>query len=128
MNKINSFLIVYSLFLFSSCSNSNIENIEGEWMAEGYSCLETKNITERIKITKEDSIYYGIKLTGDDCIQAGDTSWVGVKRDNKIIGKIKGFNPIINEYIKANCEVIENSGNLYLSVDNYLLITMKRTK
>ena len=120
----------FSVFLFSaalwSCSTSNFQNIEGEWVVEGYNCDNISSIQENIKILKEAEIFYAIKLTGDACIEAGDTSWFGTEKEEKIVGRIKGMNPQTREFRWSKCEIYENLGFLFLSVDNYMVLKMKR--
>lgn len=120
---IYTFLIATVLI---SCSNSDFNNIEGEWIAEGYNCKNLTGLSEEIKIDKRGSVFYAIKLTGDECIQAGDTTWYGNVKGDTIIGKIKGMNPQTREFEWIQCEVYENMDFLFLSVDKYMVLKMKK--
>lgn len=109
-----------------SCSSSNFKNIEGVWIAEGYNCENLSNLSEEIRIDKKVDTYYAIKVTGDDCIPSGDTTWIGKIKDDKVMGKIKGMNPSTREFVWHDCEIYENLNFLFLSVDKTLILKMRR--
>lgn len=109
-----------------TCTTSNFGDIEGEWMAEGYNCENKTGLTEEIVIDQSGDLFFAIKITGDDCIQAGDSTWFGKVKEDKIIGEAKGMNPQTREYEWFECEVYENLGFLYLSVDKYMVLKMRR--
>lgn len=126
MKRLKHILIYSIATLLLSCSTSDFDNVEGEWIAEGYNCENLTGLSEVIKINKQGNIFYAIKLTGDDCIQAGDTTWYGEVKKDKIIGKIKGMNAQTREIEWIECEVYENLGFLFLSVDKYMVLEMKK--
>ena len=103
----NAILFTFITFLVS-CSTSNFNNIEGVWFADGYSCENATNLTEKIRIDKEDNTYFAIKLTGDNCISDGDTTWFGEIKGDKLIGRIKGVNSLTREFVWHDCEIYEN--------------------
>ena len=105
-----------TLFTLVSCSTPNFNKIEGTWMATGYNCENQINLSEKINIIKNNDTYYGIKITGDNCIIAGDTAWFGNVKNDRIIGRIKGINPITFAIEWKTCEIFENLGYLFLSV------------
>jgi|AVFP01.1.fsa_nt_gi hypothetical protein len=125
MKKIKLILTFLISTLLFSCSSSDFDNIEGEWIAEGYNCENLTGLSEEIRIDKKGSVFYAIKLTGDNCIQAGDTTWYGDVKGDRIIGKIKGMNPQTRDFEWSQCEVYENMGFLFLSVDKYMVLKMK---
>lgn len=112
--------------LLISCTTDNFSDIEGEWLAEGYNCENLVGLKEEINIEKHHNTFYAIKITGDDCIQAGDTSWFGRVENDRIAGKVKGMNPQTSEYKWTDCEIFENRNHLYLYIDQYRVLIMER--
>lgn len=125
--KVQTIIIIFFCLVFLlSCSTSNFKNIEGVWVAEGYNCEDLTNLSEEIRIDKKDNFYFAIKLTGDNCIPAGDTTWIGEIIEDKIVGEIKGMNPNTREFEFFECEIYENLGLLFLSVDKTLVLKLRK--
>jgi len=87
--KISLFsLLLISLFLFVSCEDVTPNepeeegpiNLSGEWTGDNYECplgitLQVAQIT--IAHDLETGSVVAVKLTGDDCVPGGDTTFVG---------------------------------------------------
>ncbi len=53
-------------------------NLSGIWIGSGYTCEDSKSfLTERVNIVQVDSSLTATKITGDNCVHAGDTTWLG---------------------------------------------------
>ena len=46
--------------------------------------------------------------------------------EDKVVGEIKGMNPQTREFRWSECEIYENLGFLFLSVDKTLILKMRR--
>jgi hypothetical protein len=125
--KIITHILSYSIAtILLACSTPDFSNLEGQWIAEGYNCENLTDLSEDINIQMKDSVFYATKITGDNCIPAGDTSWYGELNTDKITGKIKGINPQTNKYEWKECEIYESRGTLLLSIDKYIILQMKK--
>ena len=126
MNSLRSFSLFFLIASFYSCSTSSFDNIEGKWIASGYNCEDLTGLSETIEIVKNGDELLAIKLTGDKCIPAGDTTWHGSINGDLIIGKIKGMNPQTREIEWHDCKIDEYHGTLFVSVEDYLVLKMMR--
>lgn len=67
-------------------SDTSVENssqavpldLSGIWISSDYTCPDRKGfLTERVNIDQVDSSLTATKITGDNCVHAGDTTWLG---------------------------------------------------
>ncbi len=79
-------LITVIIFISISCSKEemnpeqeNIVDLSGEWLGEGYDCPWGVQHNERISIEHnlETSEVVATKITGDDCVTAGNITFTG---------------------------------------------------
>ncbi|MEZ4621949.1 MAG: hypothetical protein R2867_41460, partial [Caldilineaceae bacterium] len=63
-------------------------NLTGEWLAEGYTCKGTEP-PEKIIIEHKEGLVTATKITGDDCISAGEITWVGVFQEKEFIVQVQ---------------------------------------
>ncbi|MBO6515881.1 MAG: hypothetical protein JJ975_04950 [Bacteroidia bacterium] len=122
--------IVCSAFALSifSCSQKTPNNIEGTWIAKGYTCYNRTDLTETILVSKQGNQYLAVKITGDDCIPAGDTTWY-VETTSDLItyaGMVKGINKQTLQVEWQPCEIEFLGGRLFLSVQGYDVLIMHR--
>jgi hypothetical protein len=63
-----------------------VKDLEGTWDATGYTC-ETSIALEKIKITVTGNKITAVKITGDNCVPAGEITWEGTLSGNIISGR-----------------------------------------
>ena len=115
--------ILLVLFTLTSCK----DKIIGTWKATGYNCYEKDNLVEEIQVTKNKDTYYAVKITGDNCIPAGDTTWFGKAIDPKIIkGKVYGLNYKTQKKGTEDCEIHFHNDSLHMIIDNEVVIFMSK--
>ena len=78
----------------------SIWNLEGNWIGKGYTCwgnLDNNGnpilLDEEISISQEGDYVIATKVTGDQCVKAGEKTWEGQIIGNRIIGIIYGRGP-----------------------------------
>jgi len=70
--------------VFSSAKATGI-NLAGNWSGTGYSC-ETGPLTEQVQISINQDNLVATKITGDDCVPAGNTTFQGTVPDPVSVG------------------------------------------
>ncbi len=105
--------VVDSTAVFPNLSGPSID-LSGDWVGKNYRCssqadpLGTELMEQHIQIIQDDTTLVATKITGDDCVPAGNTTWEGeivdlVWEANKslhgthIFGTIYGSNPVSGE-------------------------------
>jgi hypothetical protein len=73
--------IVLSSFFVGCVKEATPVDLTGEWIGTGYRCTADTDI-ERVKIVHEGSNITATKITGDQCVPAGSTTFEG-SFDNK---------------------------------------------
>jgi hypothetical protein len=88
LKKLNIMSILFLYVLLSGCSEQAKGGLNGTWIGD-YSCTNVKGtISEEIKITQDNDFYLvATKITGDDCVPAGEKSFEGrISKPIKCIG------------------------------------------
>lgn len=77
--------------------NSNNIDLNGNWIGKGYSCWDNVDANgdyiekdQEISITHKSNQVVATKITGDNCVQAGEKTWEGEISGNWIEGFIYG--------------------------------------
>ena len=118
-----------SLFLFTTLlfSCGSIYNLNGTWIATGYECPNHQRKIEIIEINQDRDSVIATKLEGDHCIEAGEITFLGEIRDDKIVGVMNAGNPTTKERIQYPMEmIILNNDSLVLEIDEGKRITFSR--
>lgn len=119
-----SFLLLLFLSSFVSCENT--PNLEGCWKAIGYTCIERAPDYEVVKIEESNGDLIAIKVVGDNCIQAGDTTWVASKLFfGGYSTKIKGINNY-GETKYFDVEMVIQDANTFSVVSDFSTIDFIR--
>jgi len=79
-------LILFTSLIFTGCSSD--KGLSGEWVGQ-YQCPNVQgDIAEQVKIVQDKDFYIkATKITGDDCVLAGQVSFEGrISQPIKCIG------------------------------------------
>lgn len=118
------------LTLMFSCvspiSPINENELAGKWESHDYSCDTDFNIHEKIMISRQDDRYVAIKLTGDNCINVGDTTWYAYFENGVLKGKIFGLNPETYQIQKYDCTFQKVMEDLHLLVEGKLALRYRK--
>lgn len=78
--------------LFFRTSTDDLANVDisGEWMGWGYTCGSSTRTTQTIDFIVDGDDVTAVKITGDDCIAAGETTWEGSRNGPEMDGEIFG--------------------------------------
>jgi len=68
---------------------SPASRLAGIWMGYGYDCVLDEEPPERIRIQVDGGTITAIKITGDDCIRAGEVTWTGTFSKGKFPVRIQ---------------------------------------
>ena len=94
------------------------QDLTGKWLGKGYGCgPNNQNLDQEISITQNGNKVVAIKITGDDCIGAGQKTWEGIISGSQIKGSNYGKPPWQEKPTKYdNLDIrIENSDLLIWS-------------
>ena len=93
------------------------QDLTGKWLGKGYRCLSNERLDQEISITQNGNKVVAIKITGDDCIGAGEKTWEGIISGSQIKGSNYGKPPWQEKPTKYdNLDIrIENSDLLIWS-------------
>ena len=69
------------------------QDLTGKWLGKGYRCLSNERLDQEISITQNGNKVVAIKITGDDCIGAGQKTWEGIISGSQIKGSWYGGFP-----------------------------------
>ena len=69
------------------------QDLTGKWLGKGYRCLSNERLDQEISITQNGNKVVAIKITGDDCIGAGQKTWEGIISGSQIKGSRYGKFP-----------------------------------
>jgi hypothetical protein len=108
-------------------ANSTDINLSGFWLAEGYTCRGNE-LPERISLEHKDGLVTATKVTGDDCVGAGEITWVGVyapKEFDVQIQSSSGPNTALF-YINGKVQVINNNSVIVSSRAGSIKYTRSR--
>ena len=102
------------------------QNLTGKWLGKNYGC--GPNTTDQeISITQNGNKVVAIKITGDDCIGAGQKTWEGIISGNQIKGSRYGKPPWEEKpsrYDDLDIKIINNDLLIFPDAD----ITFERIK
>ena len=103
------------------------QDLTGKWLGKGYGCgPNNQNLDQEISITQNGNKVVAIKITGDDCIGAGQKTWEGIISGSQIKGSNYGKLPWVEKPSKDdNLDIrIKNNDLLVWDAD----ITFERIK
>ena len=106
----------------SGKANAVSYNLSGKWLGKGYKCWgnmdengEPLILDEMISISQDGDLVVATKITGDECVKAGEKTWEGKISGDWVEGVAYGRSPNsprLNEY-KTRIR-IKNANLLYL--------------
>ena len=67
------------------CGEAKDDDLSGKWLGKNYRCGLSSNDQE-ISITQNGNKVVAIKITGDDCMGAGQKTWEGIISGSQIKG------------------------------------------
>ena len=74
------------------------QDLTGKWLGKGYGCgPNNQNLDQEISITQNGNKVVAIKITGDDCIGAGQKTWEGIISGSQIKGSRYGKFPWVEK-------------------------------
>ena len=105
-------------------SSSKGFDLNGLWIGKGYRCWDNLNsdgspiiMDEEIKIDQESSFVVAKKITGDECIQAGEITWDGKIDGSVIDAMIRGRYPNETEVVSEKVSIyVESNDRLKLVI------------
>ena len=103
------------------------QDLTGKWLGKGYRCLSNQRLDQEISITQNGNKVVAIKITGDDCIGAGQKTWEGIISGSQIKGSRYGKPPWEekpSKYDDLDIEIINNDLLIFPDAD----ITFERIK
>lgn len=90
-------------------------NLSGEWIGENYQCPDANTLhREKIRVTEADGAIEAVKITGDECVPAGQVSFKGSREKLSCIiglpgkpanGEVAGAIKIVNADTFEACSV-----------------------
>ena len=132
MNLLLSFCLVF--ISVTGCSEENSSStksssskgfdLNGLWIGQGYRCWGNLNsdgspilLDEDIKIDQDGSFVVATKITGDECIHAGEITWDGKINGSVIDGMVRGRRPSETEVVSDRVSIhIESNNRLKLVI------------
>jgi hypothetical protein len=84
-------LITMAAVVLVGCGEK--QDLTGKWLGKGYRCLSNERLDQEISITQNGNKVVAIKITGDDCIGAGQKTWEGIISGSQIKGSWYGKFP-----------------------------------
>lgn len=99
--------------------------LSGVWIAEGYTCNGTTYRQEQVSIEQTGQTVVATKITGDDCIAAGDITWRGTFTGNSFTGQMQFGNRTSKHF--ENVAVAVKSSELLTVSGNGWTITYRKT-
>ena len=119
-------IAIVAAMLLVGCGKSQDTDLNGKWLGKGYTCFESLDADgnpvgdvksdQEISISQDGDKVVATKITGDECVKAGEKTWEGKISGDWIEGVIYGWaanspKPIPH---KARIE-IKSSNLLYLA-------------
>ena len=117
---------IVATVLLVGCGKSQDSDLNGKWLGKGYTCFESLDADgnpvgsvksdQEISISQDGDKVVATKITGDECVKAGEKTWEGNISGDWIEGVIYGWaanSPKPIPY-KARIE-IKSSNLLYLT-------------
>jgi predicted RNA-binding protein len=113
---------IVAAVLLVGCGKSQDTDLNGKWLGKGYKCWgnldengEILILDEEISISQDGDKVVATKITGDECVKAGEKTWEGKISGDWIEGVSYGRLPSSSklESFKARIE-IKSSNLLYL--------------
>ena len=117
---------IVATVLLVGCGKSQDSDLNGKWLGKGYTCFESLDADgnpvgsvksdQEISISQDGDKVVATKITGDECVKAGEKTWEGKISGDWIEGVIYGWaanSPKPIPY-KARIE-IKSSNLLYLT-------------
>jgi hypothetical protein len=75
-------------FLRSSTDDLDTVDVSGQWQAWGYTCTSNQRETQTLSFEDNGETIVATKVTGDDCIGAGEKTWEGTRSGASLDGEI----------------------------------------
>ena len=87
-----------------------VYDLRGEWLGKGYNCPDENGVPVRldelVSIAQTGRQVIATKITGDDCVGAGETTWKGEIYGNKIRGEMFGTTRLSTTPISFPAELL----------------------
>ena len=89
---------IVAAMLLVGCGKSQDTDLNGKWLGKGYKCWgnldengEILILDEEISISQDGDKVVATKITGDECVKAGEKTWEGKISGDWIEGVIYGW-------------------------------------
>ena len=110
-------------------------HIDGEWTGTGYTCNGKEQPPEAIIITQKGDSVEAIKVAGDDCVEAGETTWRATFR-NGVFANVQMqvvAGPKTKRFVDGAARLDNSSGELRIlvggsSIDNVTFTRSRRPR
>ena len=108
-------------------------DLNGKWLGKGYTCFESLDadgnpvgsvkLDEEISISQDGDKVAATKITGDECVKAGEKTWEGKISGDWIEGVIYGWSPDSSKPNPAKVRIeIKSSNLLYLTANGLVFV------